>query len=150
MRPRSVPLAAIAATASLGLTLALLPIQQAAADPVRPAQPGPCTCSTPEQAPKAAPRPKFADHSQDLDATDEIAALEAIRVALSEVGDGATFVWHRHNGRLSGTVRPTSSFKDAAGRVCRHIVLVLTTGLRTARAEGVACRLDDGRWQLEG
>jgi surface antigen len=59
-------------------------------------------------------------------------------------------VWHRNNGRLSGVVHPTLSFKDAAGRVCRHIVLVLTTGYRRGRVEGVACRLADGRWQLEG
>lgn len=149
MRLRSVPLAALVAAISLICTFALFLTRQAAAEEVRPAPP-PCTCSTPEQAPRAAPRPKFADHSQDLDAGDEIAALEAIRVALTEVGDGATFVWHRNNGRLSGMVRPTSSFKDASGRVCRHIVLVLTSGLRTARAEGVACRSDDGRWQLEG
>ncbi len=83
------------------------------------------------------PRPKLGRPlARDLDDSDEIAALDAIRVALSEVGDGASFVWHRSNGRLSGVVQPTASFKDAAGRVCRHIVLVLTTGLRTGRAEG--------------
>jgi hypothetical protein len=143
MRPRSISPVALAAAVSLTATFAL-------AEDIRPAQPAPCTCSTPEQTPRATPRPKLADHSRDLDASDEIATLEAIRVALSEVGDGATFVWHRNNGRLSGIVQPTTSFKDASGRVCRHIVLVLTAGLRTARAEGVACRSDDGRWQLEG
>ena len=30
------------------------------------------------------------------------------------------------------------------------LVLVLTTGVRSGRVEGVACRLADGRWQLEG
>jgi len=149
MRPRSVSPVALVAAVSLIATFALPSTRQVVAEEIRPAQPAPCTCSTPEQTPRA-PRPKFADHSQDLDASDEIATLEAIRVALSEVGDGATFVWHRNNGRLSGIVRPTTSFKDASGRVCRHIVLVLTAGLRTARAEGVACRSDDGRWQLEG
>jgi surface antigen len=96
------------------------------------------------------PRPRAAGHDQELDGTDEIAALDAIRVALSEVGDGASYVWHRNNGRLSGVIHPTASFKDASGRVCRHIVLVLTTGMRTGRIEGVACRLSNGRWQLEG
>jgi surface antigen len=141
---------ALVAALSLIAASALSSTRQVVAEEIRPAQPAPCTCSTPEQTPKATPRPKLADHSRDLDAGDEIATLEAIRVALSEVGDGATFVWHRNNGRLSGIVRPTASFKDASGRVCRHIVLVLTAGLRTARAEGVACRSDDGRWQLEG
>lgn len=83
------------------------------------------------------------------DEVDEIAALEAIRIALSEVGDGSAYVWHRRYGRLGGFVQPTTSFKDPAGRVCRHIVLLLTRGERVGRAEGVACRLGDGRWQLD-
>src|SRR5262249_36509264 len=114
----------------------------------RPATPAPCTCSSPERAPAPTPRPRFADHSQDLDDRDEIAALNAIGVALTEVGDGASYVWHRGNGRLSGVVRPTASFKDHSGRVCRHIMVLLTTGYRTGRVEGVGCRLGDGSWQL--
>jgi surface antigen len=98
----------------------------------------------------APPRPRLADHSRDLDDSDEIAALDAIRIALTEVGDGSSYVWHRENGRISGVVHPTASFKDRTGRVCRHIVVVLTTGFRTGRVEGIACRLGDGTWQLEG
>ena len=149
MRSGFLSLAACVATASLVASLALMPVRKAAAQEVRPAQP-PCSCSLPQEAPRASPRPKFADHSQGLDDTDEIATLDAIRVALSEVGDGSTYVWHSQNGRLSGVIQPTVSFKDTAGRVCRHIVLVLTTGVRSGRVEGVACRLTDGRWQLEG
>lgn len=117
--------------------------------PATPAQPGPCTCPDPGKSPSA--RPKFAELSAPrLDEMDEIATLEAIRLALSEVGDGATYVWHRTNGRLSGLVRPTASFKDIAGRVCRHFVLVLSAVDNSGKIEGVACRLSDGRWQLEG
>ena len=68
-----------------------------------------------------------------LDENDEIAALEAIRVALTEVGDGGTYVWHRQHGRLSGIVQPTTSFKDPGGRVCRHIVLIMTVGAATGK-----------------
>lgn len=150
MRSRSVSLAASVATASLLASLALVPSRQLAAQEVRPAEPAPCSCSTPHEAPEVKLRPRFADHSQDLDGSDEIATLDAIGVALTHVGDGASFVWHRDNGRLSGVIQPTTSFKDASGRVCRHIVLVLTTGARTGRIEGVACRLTDGGWQLEG
>jgi surface antigen len=88
-----------------------------------------------------------ADALQDED--DEIATLEAIRIALSEVGDGNAYVWRRWHGRLGGIVQPTASFKDPAGRVCRHIVLQLTRGERVGRAEGVACRRGDGRWELD-
>jgi hypothetical protein len=86
----------------------------------------------------------------ELDIADEIAALERIQFALSEVGDGTTYVWRRWHGRLAGVVHPTVSFKDRSGKVCRHLLVLLTTGKRTSKMEGVACRLPNGRWQLEG
>lgn len=85
-----------------------------------------------------------------FDEADEIAALEAIRVALTEVGDGGSYAWYRENGNLNGVVNPTSSFKDRNGRICRHIVLILSAGPQTGRVEGIACRGPDGRWLLEG
>ncbi|MDX2205377.1 MAG: hypothetical protein NW223_21695 [Hyphomicrobiaceae bacterium] len=85
-----------------------------------------------------------------LDEADEIATLEAIRHALSEVGDGGSYVWYRQHGRLNGLVNPTASFKDGKGRVCRHMVLIMSAGAQTGRIEGVACRDASGRWLLEG
>lgn len=101
-------------------------------------------------APHAAPTFERLGHDTALDEEDEIAALEAIRVALSEVGDGVSYVWHRRSGQLGGLVQPTHSFKDAHGRVCRRILVILSAGLRAGRIEGTACRLAGGRWQLEG
>ncbi len=108
------------------------------------------TCTCPDGDANLWQRPKYAELRATLDATDEIAALESVQIALNEIGDGASYVWHRRNGRLSGVVQPTASFKDAAGHVCRHLVVTLSSGERTRRTEGVACRLADGRWQLEG
>ena len=85
-----------------------------------------------------------------FDARDEAAALEAVTVALTEVGDGSTYVWYRHGGRLSGLVQPTQTFKDSLGRVCRHIVVTLNDASRSKSAEGIACRLSDGGWDLDG
>lgn len=85
-----------------------------------------------------------------LDEKDEIAALERIQYALSEVGDGKTYVWRRWHGKLSGLVQPTGSFKDGSGKICRHLIVMMTTGKNTKRQEGIACRLPSGRWQLEG
>lgn len=81
---------------------------------------------------------------------DEIAALESVQLALSQVADGSTYVWHRGNGLLSGIVRPTSSFKDVDGQVCRHIVVALTSLNTTRQIESIACRTSDGIWQLDG
>jgi surface antigen len=125
---------------------------------VKPAEPPSCACPSqspdtgtePSKPPVVRTKPKFAETNAHLDENDEIAALEAIRVALTEVGDGGSYVWYRQHGRLSGIVQPTVSFKDVAGRVCRHILLIMTVGAATGRAEGIACRLGDGRWQLDG
>ena len=120
------------------------------AEDTKPGGP-PCLCQSPVKPPGASTRPKYASEATaDLDENDEIAALEAIRVALTEVGDGGTYVWRRQHGRLSGIVQPTTSFKDPAGRVCRHIILIVTIGTATGKAEGIACRMSDGRWQLDG
>lgn len=83
-----------------------------------------------------------------LNETDEIAALESVQRALTEVADGSSYVWHRGHGRLSGVVRPVSSFKDTEGSVCRYAVVVLSSLDVTKRTEIVACRLPTGIWQL--
>jgi hypothetical protein len=110
-----------------------------------------CPCAEMQRQPEASwPTPRYFDLKATLNAIDEVAALEAVQWALTEVADGATFVWHRQHGRLSGLVQPTSSFKDASDRICRHLVMMLTSGGYSRKAEGVACRQADGVWLLEG
>ena len=120
---------------------------------------GDSACACPQQQEKQPEkmwsRPKFAEmppvaERAMLDETDEIAALESVQFALTEVGDGASYIWHRNNGHLSGMVQPVTSFKDGQGQVCRHVVVILTSGLVSKKAEGVACRLNTGQWKLEG
>jgi|LNFM01.1.fsa_nt_gb hypothetical protein len=113
------------------------------APPIIPGLSAPQEFGTPMQ-------PKVSEIRPLLDARDEAAALEAVQLALTEVGDGSTYVWYRHGGRLSGLVQPTQSFKDALGRVCRHIVVTLNDVSRSKRTEGIACRLSDGGWELDG
>ena len=111
------------------------------------------SCSCPEGREKSA-RPKFAGlvagPSSALDESDELAALASVHLALTTVGDGAAYVWARSNGRLSGLVRPVSSFRNDEGQICRHLVVMLTTGRDTRKTESTACRLPGGRWQLGG
>lgn len=81
---------------------------------------------------------------------DEIAALSAVEIALTQAGDGSTYVWRRGNGRLSGAIRPTRTFRDADGRMCRHVEMSLNVAGHVRRTEGIACRDADGVWALEG
>ena len=85
-----------------------------------------------------------------FDIIDKKAALESVQYALSSIGDGASYVWHRGHGKLSGVIQPTLSFKDAKGNVCRHFVVVLASGTYTKRTETVACRMPSGIWRLDG
>lgn len=142
-------LAATAATAFAALTAILMSPDMARADDAR--EDGPrAQCDCRDGQSRRSSRPKYADLRTELDVSDEIATLETLQLALSEVGDGATYVWHRYHGRLSGVIRPTASFKGGSGEICRHLVVVLTSGSRSQRSEGIACRMDDGRWRLEG
>lgn len=108
-----------------------------------------CTCAEPTAKP-ACPAPAARVTERRLDESDEIAALESIQMGLSGMVDGEPFVWRRANGRLSGIVRPTVSFRNKQGTICRHVVVLLTTGFKTRTAEGIACRSQNRRWVLEG
>jgi hypothetical protein len=156
MRPFPVPLAlAIAAIFLVGSLVALSPELVHATDKAPAATPHPVPAA-PDQGTTLSntnlpsPRPQHADAAPPLDVSDEAATLEAVHLALSELGDGASYIWHRRGGRLSGIINPTTSFKDRTGRVCRHLVMTLTAGPHTARTEGVACRMADRSWRLEG
>lgn len=124
------------------------PAQESAA-PQAPSCACPGTTSR-RQKPKYADLKPVPDDGRALDSGDEIAALSSVQHALSATADGATYVWHRNNGRISGLVQPTSSFKNVDGALCRHVVVMMTTGDKTRKAEGVACRDTLGVWSLEG
>lgn len=139
----------ILAAATAVLLVASVFLSDARADS-SPVPSGEAQCACPDANAKST-RPKFAElKMHGLDESDEIAALESIQMGLSRMDDGTPFVWRRANGRLSGIVRPTTSFRNAKGTVCRHVVVLLTTGFKTRSAEGIACRNADRRWVLEG
>lgn len=86
----------------------------------------------------------------ELDQIDRLAVLEAIHIGLTDAPDGSTYMWRRHNGKIAGSVRPTSSFRDLHGKVCRFLVFQLLLGEHMRQIEGIACRQDDRSWLLEG
>lgn len=145
------PFAAWGLTAFVLVAAIFVSSDFAAADPA-PGQATAQSCSSPDA--QGSSKPDFARLPAlvpgPLDLSDEIATLESVRFALTEVPDGASYVWHRRNGRLSGMVKPVASFKNTTGAVCRHIVVVLSSVVDTKKAEGVACRDPAGVWQLEG
>ena len=85
-----------------------------------------------------------------LDRSDRVAAVQALKLALSELGDGVTLVWQRPERGLVGRIKPVSAFRDDRGRVCRHVLYSLALGTYQRQIEGVACRESDGSWSLSG
>jgi surface antigen len=85
-----------------------------------------------------------------LDSSDRTIALQALQMALTELGDGVTLVWRRPISQLTGRIKPVSAFRDDAGRICRTVVYSLAQGGREKEIEGVACREEDGRWAIAG
>ena len=85
-----------------------------------------------------------------LDRSDRAAAMQALELALSELGDGVTLVWRRPERDLVGRIKPVSAFRDDQGRVCRHVLYSLALGTYQRQIEGVACRESDGSWSLSG
>lgn len=105
----------------------------------------------PHHSPSPIPSvPVASDLRPLLSGGDRVATFRTLHLVLSQVEDGATYVWHRGHGRLSGAFKPTRSFRSADGRLCRHLMMQLAAGLYARRSEGIACRNLDGQWSLEG
>lgn len=138
------PLAAAGVTA-----FALVAAIFVSADFATAGQPAAPSCTCPPGR-NTATNSNFGPPKPVLDQNDEDAALESVQLALTEVADGSSYIWHRSHGRLSGIVKPISSFKDTHGAVCRHAAVVLSGLKDSKQTEIVACRLATGVWQLEG
>jgi len=98
-----------------------------------------------EQQPKSA-----APVKPGLDRGDRQAAMAALHLALSELGDGVTLIWERRAHGLKGRIKPVSAFRDDRGRICRHVEYWLAHGDYERRIEGIGCRESDGSWSLSG
>ncbi len=108
----------------------------------------PVTAMAAPPAPEKNPVRRFKELRSKLDGMDQIVALRALHLALNQVPDGGTFVWRKRSRSLKGMIKPSKAFRNTDGQVCRHIIYALVLGLYTKQIEGIACRQEDGRWQL--
>ncbi len=56
--------------------------------------------------------------------------------------------WEGSDGRVFGTVTPTRTYESSDGRLCREFQQTVTAGGETEFVYGVACRRDDGTWDV--
>jgi len=99
-------------------------------------------------APQVNPVRRFTQLRAQLRYGDQVVAMRALHLALSQVPDGGAFVWRKKSRSLKGVIRPSKPFRNEGGQVCRHVVYALALGGYSKQIEGIACRQNDGRWQL--
>lgn len=92
--------------------------------------------------------PSFVELQSRLDQSDQVAALQALQMALNQVADGGTFFWKKNNRDLKGFIKPTGVFRNASGQICRHVIYGISLGRYRKQIEIVACREAGGRWRL--
>lgn len=92
---------------------------------------------------------KFSQLRSRLRPADGFAALYALQIALSRVGDGQTYIWGRPKRQLRALITPISSYRSKSGNICREIMVSLTLGSYLKRIKTTACRAKDRSWQLQ-
>lgn len=86
---------------------------------------------------------------QSLDKTDMMYYNRASQNALETGQPGQTLPWQNPESGVSGTVTPSSYYKTDSGQYCREYTQTITVGGRTQEGYGVACRQQDGSWQIK-
>ncbi len=87
-------------------------------------------------------------HANKLSARKSI-TLSAIRHALRQVADGSSYRWHHKRSRLTGRIRPTSTYFNTSGQLCRHIYISLSYITAHKNSQALACRNKNGQWTLK-
>ncbi len=80
---------------------------------------------------------------------DAYATLAALQLALSRLGDGQTYAWHRPKRQLRAFITPINSFRNKSGSICRELIVSLALGSYLRRIETTACRAKDHSWQMQ-
>jgi surface antigen len=70
--------------------------------------------------------------------------------ALSHVPDQHAVVWVNRDSRLYGEIVPLKTYRTSYGQVCREYASLSFTSSGQQQGFGMACRQDDGSWQLAG
>ena len=99
-------------------------------------------------APQANPARRLSQLKAQLEYGDRVIAMRSLHLALTQVPDGGTFVWRKKSRSLKGVIRPSKPFRNNSGQICRHVIYALALGPYNKQIEGIACRQNDGRWQL--
>jgi surface antigen len=88
------------------------------------------------------------DVGRSLDRADRLAMEHATQQTLERVPSGRTATWRNTETGHSGTIKPTRSFSQAGGQLCREYQQTILVGGQMQEAYGTACRQPDGTRQI--
>jgi hypothetical protein len=140
-------MASAIATGAVAMTFVAMALLMPLPGHAAPPEPA-CQCTEPRPLLSPGSSETEADTRKSLTPHDQTAVMQAVHYALSEIGDGASYVWHRTHGRLSGVVQVNGTYKGTTGALCRRLNVMLTSGGETRKLTTHACRLPDRSWQL--
>ncbi len=83
-----------------------------------------------------------------LDEADLAKAEEVAQGTLEDNATGETSGWNNPDSGNSGTITPTSDYKNNDGEDCRDFESTVTVDGKTEAAQGRACRQNDGSWLI--
>ncbi len=63
---------------------------------------------------------------------------------------GEAITWNNPESGNSGSITPTRDGTDTAGRYCREYQQTIYVGGQQETGYGIACRQEDGTWQIVG
>lgn len=85
---------------------------------------------------------------KSLDRADRQAMSNTTQETLETNPSGQTSTWQNPDSGNSGTVTPTSTYRNSEGQYCREYQQTVEIGGKSEQAYGTACRQPDGTWQI--
>jgi len=85
---------------------------------------------------------------ESLDEMDKLYAKEAYEKAIETSRVGETTGWKNPDSGNSGTYTPTLAYRTEQGQYCREFTQSISVDGATQDGAGIACRLQDGTWQI--
>lgn len=84
-----------------------------------------------------------------MDEEDKVYAQRTAQDAMEYNKAGQTSSWRNPDSGNSGTVKPTQTYENAAGKDCREFETSIFVDGEQEKGIGTACRQPDGSWQIE-
>lgn len=85
---------------------------------------------------------------RSLDRADRLAMENTAQQALEYNQTRRSSAWRNPDSGHSGTITPTSTYREPEGRYCREYTQTVMIGGEQHNAFGRACRRPDGTWEI--